>query len=490
MDRELVKECKKILSGDFDFEKEMFVLESMKKLFKEDDFLISGAAEILAHIGEMFQEDHIGFPKSNQLNDLVLRFDKWAKSNYVNIFDEDIDYSFKKFYHKHYKYRLRAEILRGKGELTGNIIHIQNSFANGILVEFGVALGSDGKVLSELEEDVIKSRYKAVIVTHGHVDHAGLVHLIDKSIPVYMGEKTLALYKLNNPSVDTSHFIAYNDGEPFFIGDANPIKVTPFLCDHSAPDSFMLLFESNGESILYTGDFRSSGRKNFDKLLSKLPKKIGLLLCENTNGSETNKKCYSENVISDKIKKILTDTEKPTFLFCATKNIDRIVSAYKAAAKSGRDLLIDIEEEKILRTLGGGVPRAESFDRVKVYFPNRKERGDFLDVRNKTVSINELSKRSDYLMIVKASSLGYLKKLVSLGADLKGSVFIYSIWSGYRETENTERFLTEIERLGMKIVTIHTSGHATKKDIERLIKETNPNEIIYVHERKNAIDKL
>ena len=485
MNKVLIKECKEILSGDFDFEKVIFVLESMKKLFSEaDDFLISGAAEILAHIGEMFAEEDIGFPKSNQLNDLVHRFDEWAKTNYVNIFEEGIDHAFIKFYQKHYKFRLRATVLRGRGELTGNLIHIQNSFADGILVEFGIALGSDEKELSELEKNIIKSRYKAVIVTHGHQDHAGLVHLIDKSIPVYMGEKTLALYKLNNSSVDTSNFCTYRDGEPFYIGNANPIKVTPFLCDHSAPDSFMLLFESNGESILYTGDFRSNGRKNFDKLLTRLPKKVGLLLCENTNGNELGRIYYGENVISKKIQDILAEPEKPTFLFCPTENFDRMVSAYKAAAKTKRDFLIDIVQERKMRVMGGGIPCAKSFERVKVYFPNRKEGGEYIDVRNKAVSINELSKRNDYLMIVKASSIGYLKKLVALGADFNGSVFIYSMWSGYRENENTKRFLNEIKELGMQVITLHTSGHASKKDIERLIKETNPEEIIYVHERK------
>ena len=36
----------------------------------------------------------------------------------------------------------------------------------------------------------------------------------------------------------------------------------------------MLLCEADGESILYTGDFRGNGRKPYDWLLSELPKKV------------------------------------------------------------------------------------------------------------------------------------------------------------------------------------------------------------------------
>ena len=50
----------------------------------------------------------------------------------------------------------------------------------------------------------------------------------------------------------------YRNGRPFIVGG---IKITPFLCDHSAFDSYMLLFEAGGKSILYTGDFRFHGRR-------------------------------------------------------------------------------------------------------------------------------------------------------------------------------------------------------------------------------------
>jgi ribonuclease J len=44
-----------------------------------------------------------------------------------------------------------------------------------------------------------------------------------------------------------------------------------------------------------------------------------------------------------------------------------------------------------------------------------------------------------------------------------------------------KEFLSECEALGLKIVTLHTSGHADSSAIERLIEATKPDVIIPVH---------
>ena len=44
------------------------------------------------------------------------------------------------------------------------------------------------------------------------------------------------------------------------IGD---MLVTPFLCDHSAFDSYMIFVEYGNEKTIYDGDFRAKGRKPF-----------------------------------------------------------------------------------------------------------------------------------------------------------------------------------------------------------------------------------
>ena len=374
-----------------------------------------------------------------------------------------------------YKMQLQYRILRGERELTGNLIEF-SLYNTKILVECGKSLCSSPS-LTETEQIVLTTRYDAVIVTHNHADHNGLVHLVNKQIPVYMGRISRELFCLQHAGTDVSNFCTYYDGVPFCVGN---IRITPYFCDHSAPDSYMLLIEGNGKSILYTGDFRATGRKSFDALLDRFPEKIDTVIAEGTNFFSY--KVFGERALEQKLTDVLNHTGKPVFLIASTTNIDRIVSVYKACVRSGREFLIDIEEERILEIMGETVPKAKTFGKVKVYYPKpiTKEL-PFCDVREKSVAIRTLVAKTDYVMLIKTSTLPYLKKLANLGADLKGATLVYSLWTGYLETAMMQRFIAEIKQLGMNVVKLHASGHADKNTIKKLLIRCCPNEVVWVH---------
>ena len=498
--REAVAFCKSVLGRKFNYQDSVKILEALQTLSEHcdsvDELTDCGVGEVLSFIGDLYEKGEsdgtpVVFPRDNQIQCIVRDFEQSERKRGLDIFAGNFGKTWDSFYRNHYRFKLRAEILRGKGELTGNLIQIQNTYADGILVEFGKDLSQKGDDLSSLEEELINRKFKAVIVSHGHADHNGLIHLIRREIPVFMGERTLALYKIRHPDIDTSHFFAYHDGQTFEVGSPfHPIKVTPYLCDHSAPDSYMLLFEYNGRIILYTGDFRSTGRKNFKKLLEGLPENLTTLICENTNCVRLQKDLPSENALSERMRRIMIASRKPVFVLCPTENIDRIVSTYRASVKSNRDFFIDLEQERILEALGGGVPNAKRFSNVYVYFKSATDaKKPFLDVRGKTMPVKKLAGKSNYTLIIKTSTIGYLKKMVSLGADLSGATLIYSLWSGYREEKSMTRFLNEIRALGIRIETCHTSGHATQKGIEELIGKTKPKELIFVHQPKKQNGK-
>lgn len=371
--------------------------------------------------------------------------------------------------------QLQYRIIRGKEELTGNLIEF-SLYGAKILVECGKSLRSSA-ALTETERIVLTTRYDAVIVTHNHADHNGLIHLVDKKIPVYSGRISREIFCLQHAGADVSNFRTYYDGAPFYVGS---IRITPYLCDHSAPDSYMLLIEGNGKSILYTGDFRSHGRKSFDALLERFPKKIDTVITEGTNFFLG--KTFGERALEKKLTDLFNHTEKPVFVIASTTNIDRIVSAYKASARSGRDFLVDIEEERILEIMGASVPKAKTFDKVKVYYPKSiTDFSSFCDVRKKSVSIRALAPKTDYVMMVKTSTLPYLRKLAKLGDNLKGATLVYSLWSGYLETDGMQKFIAGVKKLGMNVVNLHASGHADKTTVMRLLMRCCPNEVVWVH---------
>lgn len=390
--------------------------------------------------------------------------------------------------------KLMVNILRGENELTGNLIEISNGDAI-ILLECGKSLDNDTNKLEEIEKSILTKPYNAVIISHGHIDHYGLIDKVKKDIPIYMGGLTKKLYNIANSDKNLTNIVCYKDGECFKIGSGEcAIDVTPYLCDHSAPDSYMLLFEHGENKILYTGDFRSHGRKSFYNLLKRLPEKIDTLIIEGTN--EAIKQVpMSEKTLQTKLSNIMENSDKPVFLLTPTTNIDRIVSAYKASARNKRNFIVDSYQGKILEAVGGGVPRPTTFKSVKVYYPmkiKKKDMDTFVDFSKSNISISDLIQNDNkYTMLVRTSMTRYItnidrerKKLNKVG--LAGSTLIYSMWTGYKEKENTAAFLSAMEGIGVNIITLHTSGHADTKAIKQLQNRVNADKVIKVH---SPVDK-
>ena len=65
--------------------------------------------------------------------------------------------------------------------------------------------------------------------------------------------------------------------------------------------------------------------------------------------------------------------------------------------------------------------------------------------------------------------------------DFSDGLLLYSFWSGYREDENIKDFLKECEKLDLKVVSLHTSGHADEQTIKELVRKTKPKKIMPIH---------
>ncbi len=372
---------------------------------------------------------------------------------------------------------INYSILRGKDKIGENLIEISYGETR-ILVELGKSLDGSGE---DLEKEILQKRYSAVVVSHYHEDHAGLIKY-KRDCPVYIGNgayrivKTAAEYR---GEITPENILTYRNGRSFEVGG---IKITPYLCDHSAYDSYMLLFEAGGRSILYTGDFRFHGRKDKEKLLAALPERVDVLIHEGTNIGK-NACTLTESELENKAVEIMQATDKPVFVLQSAANIDRLVSVYRASKRSGRIMYMDNYTSLIAEAAGGKIPRPDKFDDVIAFTPRavRGKRGEaFLKIKNKR-GLNGITKGTKrYTMLVRASMADYIKKLDS-AAHICGATLIYSIWKGYKNDKYTAEFLSAMAELGINIVDLHTSGHAAAEDIELLKRTVCAEEIVCVH---------
>ena len=372
---------------------------------------------------------------------------------------------------------MEIKIHRGQNQIGGNIIELSTQNTK-ILFDAGLELDDEkNEDLPDIKGLFDSKGYDAVFVSHYHGDHLGLVYNIHKDIPVYMGEKSSKIIHASDnykkaDTVTPAGFLEHK--KPITVGD---MVITPYLCDHSAFDSYMLLCEADGESVLYTGDFRSNGRKPYEWLLSELPSKVDNLICEGTTLSREGYIPVTEKELEQQAVDLFKAHSGPVFVLQSSMNIDRIVTMYRAAKRSGRVFLQELYMAEITSAIGGSIPNP-SFCDVFAFITN-PSRYDILSEHKNRVGKEAISKM-DFVMCVRTSMLNYMKSL-SEKMSFENGLLVYSFWSGYRETEAMKDFLTECEALGLKIVTLHTSGHADSAAIDKLIETTNPGVIIPVH---------
>ena len=375
---------------------------------------------------------------------------------------------------------MKVNIIRGKNQIGGNIIEISTEKTR-ILLDAGLELDGEN-ALPDVTGLFDCAGYDAIFVSHYHSDHLGLVYYAHKDIPVYMGEGCCNIIQASDRYKKRKTIIPkgfLRNGQKIVVGD---ISVTPFLCDHSAFDSYMLLCEADGESILYTGDFRSNGRKSFDKLLNSLPQKVDKLICEGTTLSRNGYVPQTETELEEKAVKLLTETTGPVFVLQSSMNIDRIVTMYRAAKKTGRIFLEDAYMAEITTAAGEHIPNPKFTD-VYVFITN-PSKYEYLAKYQRKAGKDRISKMK-FVMCVRTSMLSYLTSLSKL-MSFKNGILIYSFWSGYRESDSMKSFLSECKKMGLCIKTLHTSGHADESTIVKLFERVKPMVIIPVHTENAA----
>ena len=262
----------------------------------------------------------------------------------------------------------------------------------------------------------------------------------------------------------------------------------------------MIALYQGEEKILYTGDFRANGRKNFDSLLKSLPKKVDLLICESTLSSERNQ---TEQELEEKMVETFKKC-KHVFILKSSQNFDRDVTIYRAAKRTGKTYIQHLSTANVAKELPN-IPNPISFDDCYTYLPRAVSESKHKKIKetykDKLLSRSQITKMDNFVMQITSSMKGYLKKVKDEGRWLD-SVAIFSMWEGYKKemydvlslfdsSENvvviTNGMVSVLmENDGLNVIDMHTSGHADKQSIKKLMYSVSPKEIIYVHTNKKG----
>ena len=372
-------------------------------------------------------------------------------------------------------------IYRGQNQIGGSIIEIASDTTK-VILDVGSELDEEIPTAPKIEGLFYgENAYNAVFISHYHGDHLGLCDQILPGIPIYIGKSAADITNtarryLNKPEYNFAGF--YESGKVISIGDIN---ITPYLCDHSAFDSYMFHISCGGKTLLYSGDFRSNGRKSFDHLLHKLPC-VDALIVEGTTLSRISTKTKTEIELENIAVKEISNIEAPVFTLQAATNIDRLVTIFKVARQTNRTLMQDLYMAEISSAVGGSIPNPKTFSGIRVFITGGwNERHELLEQNYSKAKIGRAGiAKQKFVMCVRPSMQYYLEKL-SEEISFEGGILFYSMWEGYKKKEDVDAFLHFMQDKGVRVVDLHTSGHADVQAIKALIDDVSPEYIIPVH---------
>jgi len=335
----------------------------------------------------------------------------------------------------------------------------------------------------------------AILISHAHADHAGLLNYADPTIPVYCTQGTSKMLLAGSifaqqVELEKSRQKTITPGKPIRIGD---FTVTAYSVDHSAFDSAAFLIEADGKRLLYSGDLRLHGRKPgmVKALLAGVAgKPVDALLMEGTHFSGKRDKGCTEEQLEDKFTEKIAGCDGLVLANFSPLHVDRLVSFYKATRRAGRTFVLDPYAAFVLHLAAGQcrVPTPEAKNGIRVYYNQHFERTwkkrnlgkihrMFAKGRIELEAI--LSQPDDYVMVCRPSMF----KDDFRGTFPPDTVWVYSYWEGYLDRPDSEYPALEasVIKAGGDFVTCHTSGHIFAEDIEKFVKAVNPRHVVPIH---------
>jgi ribonuclease J len=381
--------------------------------------------------------------------------------------------------------------LGGVGEFGMNCAALRYG-SDMILIDAGVTFPGKGPG-SDLGVEVIvpditflkenQEQLKAILLTHGHEDHAGGVAYVigEIPVPVYGSRLTLGLVasRLKEHNLDKSaQLIPIESRQRLELG---PFSVEPLHMTHSFPDAFCFAISSPVGQIIWTGDFKFDQTPIDRKLsdvarLSEYGEKGVLALFSDSTNSEISGVAPSEFTMYESLRTLFRTAEKKIIVACFASSIHRIQVVMDLALEFGRKVV------PVGRSMVANVKTAAQLDYLHLPEDLLISPGEIKQFPSDQIVVLATGSQGEPMAALSRMSVNEFKSMEVEEDDLV--ILSARIIPGNEKL--VSNLINHFYRRGARIYDsrhsqVHTSGHGLRDDLKLMINVTQPKFFVPIH---------
>lgn len=196
-----------------------------------------------------------------------------------------------------------------------------------------------------------KHMIKALVITHGHLDHIGSIPFVIESLgnpPLYTREFGAMIIKKRQEEYPhlaplDIKIVEKDDGS---IPLSEDLKVRFFGLTHSIPDSTGVIIETPYGDIVSTGDVRVENNdgiatpEEYEQYALFKDRNVLLMTLDST-GIDKPGWTISEKVVAETVDKIIRDTKGRLLIATFASQVERIMEFLESARRYGRIVVIE-----------------------------------------------------------------------------------------------------------------------------------------------------
>jgi ribonuclease J len=269
-----------------------------------------------------------------------------------------------------------------------------------------------------------------------------------------------------------------NPGGPITVGD---LTITPNTVNHSIIDAMALFIDTPIGKIIHTGDFKMDPSPHFGDVMEwNVFKKAGeegvLLLLSDSTNVERDEHAIQDEAISDRLEEVLKSAKGLTLISMFSSNVGRMANIFKIASKMGKKIALtgrSMEQNVRLAMEHGAISfphqsfipidEIKQYDRSRVLILSTGCQGEPRSALNRIAHDEHahVSLTPDDVVILSSSQIP--------GNDVAIS-----------------RLINELFRRGAHVLydaidEVHTSGHATKPELRKMLSLVKPKYFVPIH---------